>query len=249
MKKIIFALVFFSFFVESCTSIGNLEETQSNNITDTANLICILPPPLPPTPIIRPHYDSIQKDSILALHDTSWIDMELMDTTLVMDIRYATTNNFMEFQVYDCPKCFIRLGAAKALLNVQNSLKEQGLGLKMFDCYRPSQAQYKLWKKMPDRRYVADPRKGSVHGRGGAVDLTIVDLGTGREMEMGTGYDYFGKEAYWSYRQHPEHINNNRQLLRSTMEEYGFKITTTEWWHYSYRRAWYKLSNMQWNCD
>lgn len=189
----------------------------------------------------RKHLDS--------LPDTAWVDMAQLDSTILLDIRYATTNNFMELQIYDCPACFTRAKTAKALLKIHRSLQQQGLGLKMFDCYRPSSAQYKLWKKMPDRRYVAPPEKGSVHSRGGAVDLTLVVLETGQELEMGTPYDYFGREAYWSYTKHPESINNNRQLLRSTMEKYGFKITTTEWWHYSYRRAWYPLSNMQWPCQ
>lgn len=183
------------------------------------------------------------------LPDTAWVDLEQLDSTLIMDIRYATTNNFMELQVYDCAKCYTRAKTAKAVLKIQAALSQQGLGLKMFDCYRPSPAQYKLWQKMPDKRYVAPPEKGSVHSRGGALDLTIVVLQTGQELEMGTPYDYFGREAYWSYTKHSENVNNNRKLLRSTMEAYGFKITTTEWWHYSYRRAWYKLSSMEWDCE
>ena len=119
----------------------------------------------------------------------------------------------------------------------------------MYDCYRPQSAQYKLWKKMPDRRYVAPPTKGSMHSRGGALDLTIIHLETKEELEMGTEYDYFGREAYWVNKNLPEETLNNRQLLRSTLEKHGFKTTPTEWWHFSYRRAWFKLSDMQWNCD
>lgn len=187
-------------------------------------------------------------DSILGLHDTTWVDLELFNSKILLEMRYATTNNFMNLQIYDCPKCYLRLVVAKALLNAQEKLEQQQLGFKMFDCYRPQQAQYKLWKAKPDPRFVSPPSKGSMHSRGGALDLTIINLKTGQELEMGTEYDYFGVEAYWSYTGHSPQILDNRQLLLQTMNEFGFKTVTTEWWHFSYRRAWFKLSEMEWDC-
>lgn len=202
------------------------------------------PPPLRPLLTLTP----AQVDSILNGKDSSWVDIEHLSTDIVLDIRYATTNNFMELQVYDCPKCLMRLATAKALLKAQKELMEKGLGFKMFDCYRPQSAQHKLWKKVPDRRYVAPPSKGSIHSRGGALDLTIINLTTKEQLEMGTHYDYFGKKAYWVYQDLPQEVLDNRQLLRSTLEKHGFKTVTTEWWHFNYRRAWFSLSDKQWSC-
>jgi D-alanyl-D-alanine dipeptidase len=155
----------------------------------------------------------------------------------------------MELQIYDCPKCLMRLATAKALLKAQTELRKQGLGFKMFDCYRPQSAQYKLWQKVPDRRYVAPPSRGSMHSRGGALDLTLIDLEHQQQLDMGTHYDYFGPKAYWVNKDLPQSVLDNRQLLRSTLEKHGFKTVTTEWWHFNYRRAWFSLSNKQWSCD
>lgn len=190
-----------------------------------------------------------QIDSILALHDSTWVDLALLIPDLVVDIRYASTNNFMKTKIYDCGECYTRLAVAKATIEIQKELKQQNLGLKMFDCYRPRSAQYKLWEVVPDPRYVSPPGKGSVHSRGGALDLTIVNKNL-EELDMGTPYDYFGKEAYWAHiEKQPEIVQKNRKLLLTTMQKHGFKTVSTEWWHYSYRRAWFKLSDMQWACD
>ena len=194
-------------------------------------------------------FSPTQLDSIFQLHDTTWVNLKELHPSIELDLRYATTNNFMELQIYDCAQCYLRLATAKALLNAQKELESQNLGFKMFDCYRPKSAQYKLWKKVPDRRYVAPPSKGSMHSRGGALDLTIIQLDNKKELEMGTEYDYFGRAAYWVNKDLPEEVLDNRQLLRSTLEKHGFKTVTTEWWHFSYRRAWFKLSDMQWDCN
>lgn len=198
------------------------------------------------TPI--PKFTPAELDSIFQLNDTTWVNLKDLHPKIELDLRYATTNNFMELQIYDCGQCYVRMATARALLIAQKELEEQNLGFKMYDCYRPKSAQYKLWKKMPDRRYVAPPSKGSMHSRGGAFDLTIIQLDNKEELEMGTEYDYFGREAYWVNKDLPEETLNNRQLLRSTLEKHGFKTTPTEWWHFSYRRAWFKLSDMQWDC-
>lgn len=199
------------------------------------------PPPQPPT--------AAALDSLFALHDTTWVDVAWLHPSFAFDIRYATTNNFMELQVYDCPRCLSRLKTAKALLQVQQELAPQGLGLLFYDCYRPQSAQLKLWQKMPDRRYVAPPSRGSIHSRGGALDLTLMRLADGQALEMGTPYDFFGREAWWSYQDLPDSVLQNRQQLRHIMEKHGFKTVTTEWWHYNYRRAWYNLSDHRWECE
>lgn len=180
---------------------------------------------------------------------TQWFDLKDLDPTIFLDIRYATSNNFVEEAMYDCGRCFLRREAAKAVIKAHQSLQNQGYGgLKMFDCYRPRPIQWKLWNKVPNPNYVADPRKGSMHNRGAAVDLTIVDT-EGQELAMGTGYDFFGPEAHHDYTAHSPAIQANRDLLKTTMDAIDFRWIRTEWWHYSYRPKSYEISDMLWNCE
>lgn len=187
------------------------------------------------------------RDSLLSLEDSAWVDLQQLIPQADYEIRYATTNNFMELQVYACPGCYTRLAVAKSLMAVQQNLDSMGLSLKFFDCYRPSSAQWALWKKTPDPRYVHPPKQGSMHSRGNALDLSLVDS-LGQELDMGTPFDYFGKEAYWSYTQHSEEVNKNRKLLRQQMQAAGFSTIRTEWWHFVYKAQRFPLSNWQWSC-
>ena len=117
----------------------------------------------------------------------------------------------------------------------------------MLDCYRPLPIQQRLWDKFQNASYVTPPSKGSMHNRGLAVDLTIVDA-EGNELDMGTKFDFFGKEAHHTFTNHSDTILANRTLLKTTMEASGFKSIRTEWWHYSYPYKMYALSQMVWNC-
>ncbi len=183
------------------------------------------------------------------LFDTSaWIELNTIESGIVLDLKYATTDNFVKAQLYDCPRCFLRTDVAYALRNVHRELRRKGYGLKMFDCYRPLPVQWKLWNKVPDPRYVADPRKGSMHNRGSAVDLTLVDA-KGNELDMGTTFDFFGKEAYHDYTNLPKEVLERRTLLKDTMAKHGFRSTRTEWWHYSYTKRSYPISIMEWPCN
>lgn len=177
-----------------------------------------------------------------------WLDIQALDSTIVIDIRYATDNNFMKEQVYDCGRCYLRAEVARAIVRTHRHLQKQGLGLKMYDCYRPRPIQWKLWNKVPNPNYVADPRKGSMHNRGSAVDLTIVDA-RGQELDMGTDYDYFGKEGHHDYADLPKQVIKNRELLRQTMLDFGFQWIRTEWWHYSYKGKSYPLADVLWRCE
>ncbi|HFA50985.1 MAG TPA: hypothetical protein ENJ95_18395 [Bacteroidetes bacterium] len=180
--------------------------------------------------------------------DTSvWEEVVRLAPSIRLDLRYATDNNFVKTKMYDCPRCFLRPDVARAVIAAHKILQKKGLGLKMYDCYRPRPIQWKLWKKVPDPRYVADPRKGSMHNRGMAVDLTIVDS-LGKELDMGTDFDFFGREAYHSYAGHSDEVTDNRVLLLETMEEQGFRPTSTEWWHYSYKPKKYELADWLWPC-
>jgi zinc D-Ala-D-Ala dipeptidase len=132
---------------------------------------------------------------------------------------------------------FLREPVAAALKKVQEELKGMGLGIKIFDAYRPYSVTVKFWELVKDERYVAHPAKGSGHNRGAAVDLTIIQLKTGTELNMGTGFDNFSDTAHQDYTRLPEEVLQNRQLLRSTMVKHGFRIYSEEWWHYSWPEA------------
>lgn len=181
-------------------------------------------------------------------YDTAaWTELYRLDSTILIDMKYATTENFVEEKMYDCSRCFLRPEVADAVVAVQAELRERGLGLKMLDCFRPRPVQWQLWEKVPDPRYVADPRKGSMHNRGQAVDLTLVDS-SGKELPMGTPYDFFGPEAHPSYTGLPDSVLQNRKALRQAMMAQGFQPIRTEWWHFSYSGINYALSDMLWNC-
>ncbi len=179
---------------------------------------------------------------------TAWTEVVRLDPSIALDLRYATDSNFVGERMYECPRCFLRPAAARALVRVQDSLRKNGLSLLLYDCYRPLTVQWRLWNKVPDRRYVADPRKGSQHNRGLAVDLTLVDLDTGGPLDMGTAYDYFGGEAWHRATVgFPEPVRGNRELILDLMEGMGWKRTNSEWWHYRWpvRAA---VDSMEWAC-
>jgi len=154
---------------------------------------------------------------------------------IVYDLRYATVNNFMKRLMYPAGTrvTFLRLPAARALARVQEELRARGIGLKIYDAYRPYAVTVRFWELVKDERYVANPARGSGHNRGTAVDLTLINLQTGRELPMGTAFDNFSDTAHHSFLHLPEEVLQNRALLKSTMEKYGFKALDTEWWHYS----------------
>jgi zinc D-Ala-D-Ala dipeptidase len=152
------------------------------------------------------------------------------------DLRYASTHNFMKRRMYpaNTNMTFMRNLPARALQQVQKELAEKGFGLKIFDAYRPYSVTVKFWELVKDERYVADPKKGSGHNRGLAVDLTIFDLKSGTDLDMGTGFDNFSDTAHHSFTQLSAAVMQNRQLLKQIMLKHGFNLFETEWWHYSW---------------
>lgn len=162
------------------------------------------------------------------------VDLLSIDSTIVLDIRYATENNFTHQKLYPIAKCMMRREAAESLRAVQNELRGQRLGLKVYDGYRPLSIQKKLWDVVSDERYVANPAKGSRHNRGAAADLTIIDS-LGVELEMPTPYDDFTDKAHRDYMQLPEPALKNRALLESVMAKHGFVPMPTEWWHFDFQ--------------
>lgn len=171
----------------------------------------------------------VAKDSLKRM-----LELKSVIPAIVYDLRYATTNNFTGQLMYPANThiTFMRLPAVNALKKVQQELGMKGLGLKIFDAYRPYSVTEKFWELIHDERYVAFPGKGSGHNRGVAVDLTIINLNTGKELDMGTGFDNFTDTAHWTFKNLPSAILQNRQLLRSVMEKHGFVAYEMEWWHY-----------------
>lgn len=154
-----------------------------------------------------------------------------------LDIKYATKDNFSGIAVYNQARAFARKPVVSALANVQKELAKKGLGLKIFDAYRPYAVTVKFWKVTPidKKEFVANPKTGSRHNRGCAVDLTLIDLKTGKELEMPTPYDSFAKEASPTYEDIPAQQKQNRNLLIAVMESNGFKVIKNEWWHFDFK--------------
>jgi D-alanyl-D-alanine dipeptidase len=151
-----------------------------------------------------------------------------------LEIRYATANNFMKKPLYPVAKAFLRAPAARALQAVQRELAGQGLGIKVFDAYRPYRVTEAMWEPIRNTDYVADPAKGSRHNRGAAVDLTLIDLRSGAELAMPTPYDDFTERAAHAFSDLPAEALKNRALLRGVMEKHGFQPLPSEWWHYDF---------------
>jgi D-alanyl-D-alanine dipeptidase len=162
-------------------------------------------------------------------------DKQLVEiTSIPTDVRYATPNNFMHTPLYPVAKVFLRAPAARALAEVQRDLARDGLGLKIFDGYRPYAVTVKMWEPIRNPDFVADPAKGSRHNRGAAVDLTLIDLATGRELPMPTGYDDFTSRARQDFNDLPADVIANRAKLREAMTRHGFEPLPSEWWHFDF---------------
>lgn len=200
-----------------------------------------------------PVMDTISQEPKLktfdGLADTTFVRLADFSDDFAYDLRYATENNFLKAKVYDCAECYTRVKTAKALIAANKDFLKKGVKIKFYDCYRPNSVQYKMWEIVPNPQYVANPVKGSIHNKGGAVDITLVDMG-GNELDMGTDFDFFGKRAYHDNTNLPKEILANRKLLKETMESHGFWSIRTEWWHYNLSAASNdKVANFKWECN
>lgn len=169
--------------------------------------------------------------------DSSWemIEIKSLIPAIVYDLRYATDNNFTREQLYKSGnKTFLRRPVAYALQNVEKELNSIGYGLKIFDAYRPYAATKKIWELVGDERFAADPKKGSNHNRGLAVDVSLIDLKTKEELDMGSSFDSFSDTSHTSFIQLSKKALKNRFLLKAAMIRHGFHILETEWWHFSF---------------
>ncbi|WP_448824049.1 M15 family metallopeptidase [Capnocytophaga gingivalis] len=167
--------------------------------------------------------------------EDKFVNIKTLSPEILLDMKYATADNFLGQVVYDCAECYLRKATAQALVAAQKDFVAQGYSLKLFDCYRPLSVQKKMWKILPDTHYVANPAKGSKHNRGAAVDLTLVEIATGKEVDMGTPFDTFSPKAHHSYTDLPKEVLVHRQLLKEVLGKHNFKPIFSEWWHYEYR--------------
>jgi D-alanyl-D-alanine dipeptidase len=174
------------------------------------------------------------KNSIIDNPSNKLVDLAQFIPGLELDIRYAGTNNFTGRQVYEQPRAFLRLPVARALQDVNSDLNQVGLGLKVFDAYRPYSATVKFYEIIGDTNFVAAPWHGSRHNRGCAVDVTLVDLASGEELEMPTAFDDFSEKAAVDFTDLPDYVIANRELLVESMKKHGFKTYPYEWWHFDF---------------
>ncbi|MBK8711489.1 MAG: M15 family metallopeptidase [Niastella sp.] len=189
------------------------------------------------------------KQSVAADSLKRMVDIKQYIPGIQIDLRYSTENNFMHTRLYPLLKTtYVRLAAAQILLLIQNELKQKGLSLKIFDAYRPYHVTVKMWEPVKDSRYAADPKFGSGHNRGIAIDLTIVHSNNLMELNMGTDFDNFTDTAHHNFKNLNPTILQNRALLKTIMEKYGFIALDTEWWHYYLPNAkTYELMNLSFN--
>lgn len=153
---------------------------------------------------------------------------------IALDIRYATTNNFMKQVMYPEARAFAREPVVEQLKKVQQALRKKGFGLKIYDAYRPFAITLAFYEKASDKNFVASPYAGSKHNRGCAIDLTLIDYQTKKEVPMPTLYDSFAPEAAAKYEQLSPQLKKNRDFLIETMERYGFRVLHNEWWHFDF---------------
>lgn len=161
--------------------------------------------------------------------------LDTIDPTILIDLKYATKDNFVHQVIYSNNRARLLPHVANALHRVQQELKPLGLGLKIWDAYRPLSAQKLMWQILPDSRYVANPQQGGRHTRGTAVDLTIINLQTQKELQMPTNFDDFTEFAHRNYVTPDPQVNYNVKLLEQVMLKYGFVGYEMEWWHYDYQ--------------
>ena len=165
------------------------------------------------------------------------VELVKLDKSIRLQIRYATSNNFVGRPVYTEARAFLQRPAAEALVRAGRALKAQGYGLTVFDGYRPWRVTKLFWDITPadKKQFVADPARGSRHNRGCAVDLTLYDLRTGREVEMPSAYDEMTERSHANYSGGTPEQRRLRDLLRSAMEAEGFNVYEPEWWHFDFK--------------
>ncbi len=165
------------------------------------------------------------------------VEIAMLDSSIRLDVRYATANNFLGRPVYAEARAFLQRPAAEALVRVHRALAARGYGLVIFDGYRPWSVTKAFWDATPadKKQFVADPAQGSRHNRGCAVDLTLFELATGKAVSMPSEYDEMTERSHIQFAGGPEEPRARRTLLHDAMKAEGFSVYPPEWWHYDYR--------------
>lgn len=190
----------------------------------------------------------LRAQQVESISDTTFVNLKDYSADFVYDMKYATEDNFLKAKVYDCAECFLRFKTVKALVKANTKFIKKGYHIKIYDCYRPLDIQKRMWKIVSNPEYVADPAKGSIHNRGGAVDITLVDA-DGKELDMGTSFDFFGPEASHYFDNLSDEVKQNRALLKRIMKKSNFNSFDSEWWHYNLKNASKdKVANTKWEC-
>ena len=191
----------------------------------------------------------LRAQQVESISDTTFVNLKDYSADFVYDMKYATEDNFLKAKVYDCAECFLRFKTVKALVKANTKFIKKGYHIKIYDCYRPLDIQKRMWKIVSNPEYVADPAKGSIHNRGGAVDITLVDA-DGKELDMGTSFDFFGPEASHYFDNLSDEVKQNRALLKRIMKKSNFNSFDSEWWHYNLKNASKdKVANTKWECE
>ena len=172
--------------------------------------------------------------SIKSNRNNELVEIKKAIPNIKLDIRYATKNNFMKQVMYQQARAFARKPVVESLKKIQAALNKKGYGLKIFDGYRPYTITVAFYQKASDKNFVANPAKGSKHNRGCAVDLTLINLKTGKELAMPTPYDSFSAAAAANYEPVTAEVRKNRELLITTMKKYKMNVLDNEWWHYDF---------------
>jgi len=169
--------------------------------------------------------------------DSDLVELIKLDSTFKLDIRYATTNNFVGKPVYKEARAFLQRPAAEALVAVNKEFKKLGYKLLIFDGYRPWRITKLFWNMTPKdkKKFVANPKNGSRHNRGCAIDLSLYNIATGKEVQMTGTYDEMTERSYPNYTGGSDSQRKMRDLLRSKMETHGFTVYEYEWWHFDFK--------------
>lgn len=171
------------------------------------------------------------KEKVKLLKAEDFIDVREYLPDVEIELRYATENNILGKKLYENDNVYLRKGTADKLEAANYELKKLGYKIKIWDAYRPTTVQRQLWNNVRDGRYIANPKEGSIHNRGAAVDITLIDK-TGKEILMPTDFDYFSVKADRNYKDVDSERANNARLLEEIMKKYGFSSIYTEWWHF-----------------
>jgi len=245
------ALALSAFQLTSSAQVGPVKSSSGNQTSQQqmAGNFSFRIVPVRPIPEIREEALRLSPpEESGTFRDSELTELVELDSTISLNVRYATDENFMGTVLYEEARAFMQRPAADALVRVQSSLADRGLGLVIYDAYRPWYVTKMFWEATPvhQREFVANPAKGSMHNRGCAVDLGLIDLRTGEIVDMPSGYDEFSERAYADYPGGTAQERASRDLLRREMEAVGFRVNSGEWWHFDYK-DWkqYRIENVR----